>query len=236
MSSCGSHGCLSLAFKPCGLSTEPGGMSQRSCVYFGARYVLGPVKETLHLVHGPVGCLHYGQMVRGESQVLVGTALGTREIVFGGLDSLRRALREGLALFPKVKALFLYATCATGLIGEDLPSVARELEEESKKRVVVLDCPGFSGRSQANGHALAYRALLSLVREERKASKLMVNLVGEYNVAGEAREIIRLLSALGLKVHTVLTGDTCLSEIETLSRASCNLLFCGSTRRSSYKR
>ncbi|WP_425263989.1 hypothetical protein [Thermosulfurimonas dismutans] len=32
--------------------------------------------------------------------------------------------------------------------------------------------------------------------------------MGEYNVAGEAREIKRLLEKLGVKVHTVLTGDT----------------------------
>ncbi len=231
MSRCGSYGCLPLSTKPCGLATEPGGMSQRSCVYFGARYVLGPIREALHLVHGPVGCLHYGQMVRGEKKNLVGTALETQEIIFGGLDTLRQALFEGLSLFPHLKGAFLYATCATGLIGEDLSSLAQEVEKETGKRIIVLDCPGFSGKSQASGHALAYQALLSLLRKEDKTPKPSVNLIGEYNVAGEAREIRRLLAALGVEVHTVLTGDTSLSEIEALGRAKLNLLFCGSTAR-----
>ncbi|NPB09672.1 MAG: nitrogenase [Thermodesulfobacteria bacterium] len=231
MSVCGAYGCVPLAAKPCGLLTEPGGMSQRSCAYFGARYVLGPVKEALHLVHGPVGCLSYGQMVRGQREPLLGTATGEAEIIFGGLARLRRALYEGLSLFPEVRGAFLYATCATGLTGEDLSTVAREVEEETKKRVLVLDCPGFSHPTQAGGHALAYRALSSLVREGERAAAPVVNLVGEYNVAGEAEEIVRLLAALGVRVHTVLTGKTRLSEIETLTRARLNLLFCGSTAR-----
>ncbi|OAQ21100.1 nitrogenase component 1 [Thermosulfurimonas dismutans] len=231
MRSCGNYGCMPLRIKPCGLASEPGGMTQRSCVYFGARYVLGPIREAVHLVHGPVGCGYYGAMVRGEAKDLFGTALTAGEIIFGGLDKLRKALHEAFALRPSARGAFLYATCTTGLIGEDLAGLAREIERESGRRIVVVDCPGFSGKSQAGGHAVAYRSLLNLVRPFSKAEHPTVNLIGEYNVAGEAREIKRLLEKLGVKVHTVLTGDTRFSEIERLSRAHLNLLFCGSTAR-----
>ncbi|HFC98248.1 MAG TPA: nitrogenase [Thermosulfurimonas dismutans] len=231
MNACGNQGCMPWRVKPCGQASEPGGMTQRSCVYFGARYVLGPVREAVHLVHGPVGCTYYGAMVRGEARDLCGTALTEREIVFGGLDRLRKALREVWSLYPRARGAFLYATCSSGLIGEDLAGLARQAEREFGRRVVAINCPGFAGKSQAEGHALAYQALLDLVRPLPRYRYPTVNLVGEYNVAGEAREIRRLLEKLGVRVHTVLTGDTSWSEIETLARAHLNLLFCGSTAR-----
>ena len=222
---------MPLRIKPCGLASEPGGMTQRSCVYFGARYVLGPIREAVHLVHGPVGCGYYGAMIRGEPQDLFGTALSDEEIIFGGLDKLKKALHEAFALRPTNRGAFLYATCPTGLIGEDLAGLAREIESETGRRIVVVDCPGFSGKSQAGGHAVAYRSLLNLVRPFPRAGHPTVNLIGEYNVAGETRETKRLLEELGVEVHTVLTGETRFSEIEQLSRAHLNLLFCGSTAR-----
>ncbi len=220
-----------MRLKACGLASDPGGMTQRSCVYFGARYVLGPIREVVHLVHGPVGCGYYGAMVRGEACPLYGTALSTEGVIFGGLEKLEKALMEAFSLYPQARGAFLYATCTTGLIGEDLSGVARKVENRSGRRILVLDCPGFSGKSQATGHTLAYRALLKLVRARSRARSPTVNLIGEYNVAGEAQEIKRLLHRLGVRVHTVLTGETSFSEIEDIAQAHLNLLFCGSTAR-----
>ena len=33
-----------------------GSVSQRACVFCGARVVLNPVTDAVHLVHGPIGC------------------------------------------------------------------------------------------------------------------------------------------------------------------------------------
>ncbi len=231
MRACGNYGYIPLKGKPCGLASEPGGMTQRSCVYFGARYVLGPIKEAIHLVHGPVGCAYYGTMVRGEAKRLLGTALGSEDIIFGGLNKLKTALREAFVLNPSARGAFVYATCSTGLIGEDFTGLAQEFEKAYGRKVMVIDCPGFSGKNQSRGHTAAYKGLLNLVRPAPKAPYPTVNLIGEYNVAGEALAIKALLKRLGIRVHTAITGDTSISEIERLSCAHLNLLFCGSTAR-----
>lgn len=212
---------------PCGLPSRPG-LGQRACAFFGARYVLGPVKETIQLVHGPVGCGYYGRLVRGVPYPLYTTALTEKEVVFGGLDHLARALREAFALNPEARGAFVYLSCVSGLIGEDVAGLARLFEEKGLP-VKTVACPGFSSFSQAGGHALAYEVLLGLVKPGPLAEEPTVNLLGEYNVAGEARVIKGLLEGLGVKVHTVLTGETSWSELEALTRAHLNLLLCGST-------
>ena len=43
-----------------------GSVSQRACVFCGARVVLNPVTDAVHLVHGPIGCATYTWDIRGS--------------------------------------------------------------------------------------------------------------------------------------------------------------------------
>ncbi len=215
--------------RSCGLATEPGSMSQRSCVYFGARYVLGPVREAIHLVHGAVGCGYYGKMVRGTPAPLFSTDMREHEVIFGARQKLYKALLEAFALNPEARGAFVYITCVTGLIGEDALTVAEEVAQKIGKPVKVISCPGFSGSSQAKGHSVSYKALLELIKPLPKAKEPVVNLIGEYNVGGETKVLKDLLGQIGVKVHLSLTGEASWSRIETMSRARLNLLFCGTT-------
>jgi nitrogenase molybdenum-cofactor synthesis protein NifE len=215
--------------RPCGLATEPGSMSQRSCVYFGARYVLGPVREAIHLVHGALGCAYYGKMVRGNPVPVFSTNMQEYDVIFGGRTKLYNALFEAFSLNPKARGAFVYLTCVSAMIGEDAESVAKKFFYETDKQVKVVSCPGFSAPSQSKGHALAYEVLFDLIKPEKPSKTPVVNLVGEYNVAGETKVIKTLLAALGIEVHTALTGDTSWSAIEKMTRANLNLLLCGST-------
>ena len=49
----------------CDNNSLAGAMSQRACVYSGARVVLNPVTDAVHLVHGPLGCATYTWDIRG---------------------------------------------------------------------------------------------------------------------------------------------------------------------------
>ncbi|WP_292419172.1 nitrogenase component 1, partial [Methanoregula sp.] len=40
----------------CADDSLAGSVSQRACVFCGARVVLNPVTDAAHLVHGPIGC------------------------------------------------------------------------------------------------------------------------------------------------------------------------------------
>ncbi|OAG28447.1 nitrogenase component 1 [Thermodesulfatator autotrophicus] len=215
--------------KSCGLATEPGSMSQRSCVYFGARYVLGPIREAIHLVHGAVGCSYYGKMVRGTPAPVWTTDMEEDDVIFGGREKLKKALIEAFRLKPEAKGAFVYITCVSGLIGEDVTTVAEEVTQITGKTIKVVSCPGFSGFSQSKGHDLSYNLIFELIKPVKKPKEPVVNLVGEYNVGGETQVIKELLEKLGIKVHVSLTGEATWSQIETMSRAHLNLMFCGAT-------
>jgi nitrogenase molybdenum-iron protein alpha chain len=47
--------CLPLGY----LNTIPGTISERGCAFCGAKHVIGaPMKDVIHLCHGPVGCTY----------------------------------------------------------------------------------------------------------------------------------------------------------------------------------
>ncbi|WP_022853321.1 nitrogenase component 1 [Thermodesulfatator atlanticus] len=215
--------------RSCGLATEPGSMSQRSCVYFGTRYVLGPIKEAVHIVHGAVGCSYYGKMVRGTPAPVWTTDMQEHDVIFGAREKLKKALLEAFSLDPSAQGAFVYITCVSGLIGEDVTSIAEEVSKETGKPVKVVSCPGFSAYSQSKGHSLAYQVIFDMLKHSPSAKKPTVNLIGEYNVGGETKVIKELLAELGVKVHVSLTGDASWSRIEKMTCAHLNLMFCGAT-------
>ena len=43
----------------CDTDSVSGAISQRACVYCGARVVLNPITDAVHIVHGPIGCASY---------------------------------------------------------------------------------------------------------------------------------------------------------------------------------
>src|SRR3989339_1615797 len=52
--------------------TVPGVMSQRGCAYAGSKGVVwGPIKDMIHISHGPIGCGQYSRA--GRRNYYVGT-------------------------------------------------------------------------------------------------------------------------------------------------------------------
>ena len=85
----------------CEASSVSGAVSQRACVYCGARVVLNPITDAYHIVHGPIGCASYTWDIRGSlssgSEVYrnsFSTDLGEKDVVFGGAKKLTAAIDE----------------------------------------------------------------------------------------------------------------------------------------------
>ena len=106
----------------CGKHSAAGSVSQRACVYCGARVVLNPITDAYHIVHGPIGCSSYTWDIRGslssDSEVYrnsFSTDLRERDIIFGGEKKLSAAIDEICEAYtPKV--IFVYSTCVVGAL------------------------------------------------------------------------------------------------------------------------
>jgi nitrogenase molybdenum-iron protein alpha chain len=119
------------------IKSIPGVMTIRGCAYAGSKGVVwGPVKDMVHISHGPVGCGHYSWSQR-RNYYIGNTGVNTfvtmqftsdfqeKDIVFGGDKKLEKLIDEVNDLFPLSKGISIQSECPIGLIGDDIESVSR---------------------------------------------------------------------------------------------------------------
>ena len=210
--------------------SSSGKITQRSCAYAGARWMLAPLKDAIHVVHGPVGCAYNGVIVRGTAYRIFSTDLREKDIIFGGQERLARTLKEAKILVPDAKYIFAYNTCSSAIIGDDMEAICKKMEKELDCPIVVVDCPGFKGQSEAAGHKIAYECILNrfIGQRQRYTGSYDVNIIGQYNV-NETKIIKSLLSKMGINVHCVFTGDASYERIITAHYVKLNLIICQNT-------
>lgn len=216
----------------CSRPTLPGVVSERACVFYGARWMLAAVPDVIHLVHGPVGCAYYGRTVRRKSYRLLSTGLDERDIVFGAGDKLFDAIMEAAARYPEARAVLVYATCAVGLTGEDILRACKRAAGKIGRKVVPVNSPGFCGQSQAAGHDIAAAMLLEHfigTGGKRELIDNAVNILGEFDIQGDLNEIEDLLSQLGLKVNCAFSGRASTSAMADAHRVRLNIIHCRRT-------
>ncbi|MBE3588070.1 MAG: nitrogenase iron-molybdenum cofactor biosynthesis protein NifE [Thermoanaerobacteraceae bacterium] len=218
----------------CDADSIAGSVSQRACVYTGARVVLNPVTDAVHLVHGPIGCASYTWDIRGAlssgSELYrssFSTDLQEEDIIFGGEKKLARAIDELVEKY-RPKLVFVYSTCIVGVIGDDLEAVCRAAAAKHGITVIPVESSGFSG-NKAAGYRAACEALLRLIeppagQELPKTGSL--NYLGDFNLAGEAWIIKGYLQQMGIGVNAVFTGDSSYESLKKATRASLNIVQC----------
>ena len=218
----------------CSRPSAPGEITQRSCAFYGARWMLAPLEDAIHVVHGPVGCASYGSTVRGRSFRVFSTALEEKDIVFGGRKRLIRTIKEAKAVMPHARYCFVYATCSTAIIGDDIENICKKMEKDLGCPVIFVNCPGFKGDSQASGHRIAYESLLNRLIGQGKRTDVGdydVNIIGDYNINGESKVLKSLLEEMGIRVRCIFTGHADYEGIIAAHSVRLNLLICQSSGR-----
>lgn len=237
----------------CGVKSNiksiPGVMTTRGCAYAGSKGVVwGPVKDMIHLSHGPVGCGYYSWSGRRNYYVGI-TGVNTfvtmqftsdfqeRDVVFGGDKKLAKLLVEASELFPLAKGITIQSECPVGLIGDDIEAVAKRVSKEIGKPVVPVRCEGFRGVSQSLGHHIANDTVRDWVLPiaDKKAKEGSLNfepgpydvaLIGDYNIGGDAWSSRILLEEMGLRVVTQFSGDGTWNDMLLAPRVKLNLIHC----------
>ena len=221
----------------------PGVMTIRGCAYAGSRGVVwGPIKDMIHISHGPVGCGQYSRA--GRRNYYVGTTgvntfaemnftsdFQEKDIVFGGDKKLAKIIDEIEGLFPLHKGISVQSECPIGLIGDDIEAVSKKGAATINKPVVPVRCEGFRGVSQSLGHHIANDAIRDWVLDKRdnkpfESTPYDVSIIGDYNIGGDAWSSRILLEEMGLRVIAQWSGDGTLAEMENTPKAKLNLLHC----------
>jgi nitrogenase molybdenum-cofactor synthesis protein NifE len=216
----------------CESNSVAGSVSQRACVYCGARVVLNPITDAFHIVHGPIGCASYTWDIRGSLSSgekiyrnAFSTDLGERDVIFGGGVKLAGAIDE-IAVKYSPKAIFVYATCIVGVIGDDVVAICKAAEAKYGLPVIAVQSPGFSG-NKSTGYKLACNALLSLMERSAVSAKLDgINILGDFNLSGEMWIISNYLRRMGINVISRMTGDARVEDLMNAPRARLNIVQC----------
>ncbi|MDR2846233.1 MAG: nitrogenase iron-molybdenum cofactor biosynthesis protein NifE [Candidatus Methanoplasma sp.] len=217
----------------CGADSVSGSVSQRACVYCGARVVLNPITDAFHIVHGPIGCASYTWDIRGSLtsdderyRNSYSTDMTEKNIIFGGEKKLEAAIDE-IITEHSPKLIFVYSTCIAGVIGDDIGAVCRRSEKKYPgTRMIPVQAPGFSG-NKAHGYRLACEAIMNVIRPYGGQPKVKaVNFLGDYNLAGEAWIVRAYLERIGIPVLTTMTGDSCHDSLIKAPAASMNIVQC----------
>ena len=216
----------------CETQSLAGSVSQRACVFCGSRVVLYPVADALHLVHGPIGCAAYTWDIRGAlssgpqiHRLSFSTDLQENDVIYGGAVKLYEVLCELIDEY-KPKAAFIYSTCIIGVIGDDVEAVCKKVSKEKGIEVIPVHSEGFKG-TKKNGYKAACEALFKLIgTKEAETPPASINILGDFNLAGETWMIKDYYKKIGVDVVATMTGDGRVDDIRKSHTAALNVVQC----------
>lgn len=217
----------------CEKASVAGSVSQRACVFCGSRVVLYPIADAIHLVHGPIGCAAYTWDIRGAvssgpqlHRLSFSTDLQEKDVIYGGESKLEKALHELIDEYEP-KAAFIYSTCIVGLIGDDVERICKTVSQAKGIPVIPVHSEGFKG-TKKDGYYAACKALFSLTGtgDTGGIRPFSINIVGDFNLAGETWMIREYYERMGVQVVATLTGDGRIYDVQRAHGASLNVVQC----------
>ncbi len=222
--------------------TVPGLISQRGCCYAGCKgVVLGPTRDIVNITHGPIGCGFYSWLTRRNQtdpsttedghqfmNYCFSTDMQDQEVIFGGEKKLAQAIQEAYDIFNP-KAIAVFSTCPVGLIGDDVHTVCRTMKKKLGINIFGFSCEGYKGVSQSAGHHIANNEIFKHVigtDDTVPEGEFKVNLLGEYNIGGDAFEIERIFELCGITLVSTFSGNSSVDKFAQSHTADLNMIMC----------
>lgn len=212
------------------------GATSGGCAFEGSQISLFPFADVVHLVHSPSTCIGASWETReaftsykNENHTQNGftTDITNNDIIFGADKKLEDAI-EYLIKHKNPKAIFVYETCVSAMIGDDMDSVCKRMEVKHSTKIVMIHSPGFVGGKNLGSKLGALSVLEQLIgsKEPKEIHPYGINLIGEYNVTGDMWNYTPILEKIGIKVISTLAGDGRLEDIQKAHRAKLNVIVC----------
>lgn len=219
--------------KGCTKQLAPGAAAG-GCAFDGAKIALQPITDVAHLVHGPIACEgnswdNRGSKTSGSSLFRTGftTDMNETDVVFGGEKRLFKSIKEIIDKYDP-PAVFVYQTCVPAMTGDDIGAVCKAAAAKFGKPVIPVISPGFVGPKNL-GNKLAGEAILDHVIgtvEPEYTTPYDINIIGEYNLAGELWQVKPLFDELGIRILACISGDAKYHEVASSHRARAAMMVC----------
>ena len=187
----------------------------------------------MYAIRSYYGCASYTWDIRGALSSgreiyrnSYSTDLREKHVIFGGETQLYNALTELIAEL-KPKAAFVYSTCIVGLIGDDVEAICKKVQIENGIPVLPVQSEGFQG-SKKDGYKIACDALGKLIgtRNDKEVSPISLNILGDFNLAGELWMLKDYYEKMGIQINATITGDGRVDDICNAHKAALNVVQC----------
>jgi nitrogenase molybdenum-iron protein alpha chain len=198
------------------------------------------IRDSAVIFHAPIGCsapsLGYRELFRGIPIELgrpanydlhwMTTNIKEKDVVYGASEKLKFAIEEAQSRYSP-KAIFILASCTSGIIGEDIEGAINEVQPKIKAKIVPIHCEGVRSRLVQTGYDAFWHGVLKyLVRKPEKKQKDLVNVASMLSYTWQdRREITRLLAKLDLRPNFVPEFAT-VEQFEQLSEAAVTAPLC----------
>lgn len=203
------------------------------CALEGVASVIAGIKDVSVVIHSPQGCAATVATAYDTHEIdftkrKIGcTRLFESDIIMGATEKLKDMIKEADAAFD-TKVMFVVGTCSADIIGEDIDAVCRNMQPEVNAKLIPILSGGFRGNSYA-GIDIGLDALFTFIKKEEVKIPNSVNIIApQANLNptwwADLKYVTEILDFLGIKVQTVFSHETSLSEIEAAGKACANIL------------
>ncbi len=194
----------------------------------------GNLTDCILIHHSPIGCSGrspiYEQTFRRGlkrkgidpfSVRIISTNLLEKDMVFGAAEKLRRTAREAFERYSP-KAVFINMSCTTAIIGEDLTSIAEELEDELGVPVIPLHCEGFRSKHWSTGFDIVQHGVVrQIANKNPQKQNDLINIIALWGTD----YFTDMLKPLGLRVNYIMEIAS-FAELQQISEAAATTTFC----------
>ena len=195
--------------------------------FFGAFRACSGIKDAIVINHVPIGC-DWGVSIfknasnHREMRKHACTVLDERDVVFGGEDKLKKALKRADMLYD-TPLLIVLAGDVPSIIGDDIDSVIKSASID--KEVIWMEAAGFKG-TMREGYEDALLCMAKLMRE-RNTCKGSINIIGlcrdDYKFDADIKEIKQLINDAGIKINCIMSSCS-VDELKNAPAAELNVV------------
>jgi nitrogenase molybdenum-cofactor synthesis protein NifE len=213
----------------------------RVCKLFGALQYTATIKRSLPIIHGPRGCANnyktlidiWGTSIGIPPITLLCTALNERDVIYGGEEKLKRAIKLADETY-KPDVIPVLIACSAAVIGDDVEAVIRDISKEVNAKLFPVHSEGFAYSNQGAGIDEALMGVVEYLMEEPKEKiPKSINIFAEkfahepgFAYPSDPACLKGTLEEIGIKLNTVVTGGSSIEEIENAPQAELNVVRC----------
>ena len=209
------------------------------CKFWTAFQVINGIRHMAPVIHGPKGCTYsVASAYKMGSCEYRGvpleptscTAQNEADVVYGGEGKLLEAVREADQRYHP-DLIVILSCCCSGIIGDDVETIAQIAEQEVDARVLAIRSEGFGGDFRS-GYEDAFRALMTLMEPRGEVRQGTINIIGARQGptytewTEDLDELGRLVHAIGVEINGVLCGGCTLEQIRRAPSAELNASWC----------